>query len=94
MSSKRNLKKTIDYSVYEVINDCYTYLYLYPEKNPEKVIEIVDKAIRTKTVLIQKTNSKVKRNTKESKSLYKSINSELYNIVTESFNKLSDIIKE
>jgi len=56
MASKRELKKDIDYLTYEVVADCYTYMHMYPEKNRDEVMQIINDTIAVRNDLIERVN--------------------------------------
>jgi len=94
MASRRRLKKDIDFLSFEVISDCYNYNYLHPGKG-EQVIEIVKDTIVSRNQLIARVNHPDgKDNPKLVKAYYKSVYTELFANVDESFKKLSALIKE
>ncbi|MBI9058718.1 MAG: hypothetical protein JEZ01_13215 [Labilibaculum sp.] len=94
MASRRRLKKDIDFLSFEVISDCYNYNYLHPGKG-EQVTEIVKDTIVSRNQLIARVNHPDgKDNPNLVKAYYKSVYTELFANVDESFKKLSALIKE
>lgn len=94
MASRRRLKKDIDFLSFEVISDCYNYMYLHPGKN-DQVIDIVKDTIVSRNKLIARVNHPDgKDNAKLVKAYYKAVYTDLFTNVDESFKKLSSLIKE
>ncbi|RUT80178.1 hypothetical protein DLK05_00005 [Ancylomarina longa] len=94
MASIKRLKKDIDYLSFEVISDCYNYNYLHPGKN-EKVLDIVRDTIIARNQLIARVNHPDgKDNHKLVKSYYKAIFTDLLKGVDNSFERLSNLVKE
>ncbi len=93
MASRRRLKKDIDFLTFEVISDCYNYIYLHPE-NGEKVMDIVKETVASRNNLIARVNHPDgKDNPKLVKAHYKAVFSDLMTGIDSSFTKLSELIK-
>jgi len=93
MASRRKLKKDIDFLTFEVISDCYNYIYLHPG-NEEKVMEIIKETVANRNNLIARTNHPDgKDNAKMVKAHYKAVFTDLINNTDSSFTKLSELIK-
>jgi hypothetical protein len=45
MASIRELKKDIDYLVFEVVSDCLIYANLHSDDNSQRISEIIEDAI-------------------------------------------------
>ncbi|MCL2502417.1 MAG: hypothetical protein FWE30_02455 [Bacteroidales bacterium] len=88
MASLRRLKKDIDFLVEEVISDCCTFMYLYPDKKREEAIQIIQDAVELRNRLYAKVNHP-QDNPK--KLYYKAINRELLEGVDASFEKISGL---
>ncbi|CAM1339941.1 hypothetical protein [Tenacibaculum aestuarii] len=74
MSSVKNLKKDINYTLGDIIDICQITAQLNPEANKEKADAIVDEVIVTFDDLIAKVNAK---NVENKKAHYKSVSAEL-----------------
>ncbi|WP_428740592.1 hypothetical protein [Tenacibaculum sp.] len=74
MSSVKNLKKDINYTLGDIISICQIASELNPEANKEKADAIVDEVIVTFDDLIAKVNAK---NVENKKAHYKSVSAEL-----------------
>lgn len=90
MSSRRDLKKDIDYLIFEVISDCFTYSSVNPNKQDEKVSEIISDAITLRNDLVARVNHPDgKDNPKILKSFYKAVEKDLMQGVNSLFGRLS-----
>ena len=56
MAKLRNLKKDIDYLISEVLNDCYTLAYLFPDKQ-EAAREIINSAVDFRNEMFERVNN-------------------------------------
>lgn len=87
MASVRNLKKDINYTLGDIIEECYIAQMLAPA-NSEKTEAIIDEAIESFDALIEKLNAK---NIEDKRAHYKAINADLEakaNALVEKLNKL------
>jgi hypothetical protein len=57
MSSVKNLKKSIDSIIFEVISDCFTFGTVHPAEKEEQVAEIISDAVTLRNELIRRANS-------------------------------------
>jgi hypothetical protein len=67
MPSIRKLKKDIDYLIFEVISDCFTFGTLHPDDKAEEVSGIITDAVSLRNDLIRRVNNPEK--TDDPKSL-------------------------
>ena len=75
MASVRNLKKDINYVLADIIEECYMWQMLQEDdKKAEKAEKIIDEAIETFDVLIEKVHVKDVEN---NKAHFKAISKEL-----------------
>ena len=95
MASKRNVKKDISYLTYEVVSDCYTFMYLHPKKTKEKekAVNIITEILQTQDELIIRINNVDTKEKKEVKQYFKKIYEDLLNKVDHSFTELSKLTK-
>lgn len=93
MASKRNVKKDISYLTYEVVSDCYTFMYLHPDKEKEKAAKIISEILQTQDELISRINHIKTKDKKEVKQYFKQIYQDLFSKVDQSFTELSDLTK-
>jgi len=90
MANLRRIKKDIDFLVEEVISDCCTFMYLYPNKKKEEAVQIIVDAVALRNKLFAEVNNP-QENPK--KAYYKAINQELLTGVDTLFQKISDLTK-
>jgi hypothetical protein len=74
MANIRDLKKDINYVLGDIIEAAYVWELTNPDKDAKKSEKIIDEAIETFDVLIEKVNAKDVENKKKH---FKSINAEL-----------------
>lgn len=74
MASIKNLKKDINYTLGDLIEECYVWELLNPKADNKKSEAIIDEAIATFDALIAKLNAK---NVENKKAHYKAINADL-----------------
>jgi hypothetical protein len=95
MTTKRRLKKEIDYVVSDLILDCFTYANLYQKPNDEAVHEIVEGTLILRNELRDLANHPERRAETESmKSHYDNIAKTLIGGVNEGYEKLGKMVKE
>ncbi|MDR2127261.1 MAG: hypothetical protein LBP63_10590 [Prevotellaceae bacterium] len=94
MAKLRTLKKDIDYLISEVLGDCYTFVYLYPDKKKE-AIEIINDAVEFRNKMFERANKPDgKYDKKLVKVNYKSINQDLLTCVDGFFKRISELTKK
>lgn len=74
MASVKNLKKDINYTLGDIIEECYVWELLHPKEDSKKSEAIIDEAIETFDALLAKVNAKDIDN---KKAHYKEISEEL-----------------
>lgn len=90
MSNRRDLKKDIDYLVFEVISDCLSYSEIHPEKNSDKVSDIIADAVGLRNDLIARVNNPDgKDNPKILKAFYRTVEKDLAEGISALFERLS-----
>ena len=89
MASIRNIKKDIDYLVSEVVSDCCTFMYLYPEKKQEEALVIINDVIDLRNNLIARVNHPEGK----AKDHYKAIFKDLLTNVDAAFKNISELTK-
>jgi hypothetical protein len=95
MASVRELKKDIDYLVFEVVSDCLIYANLHDDDNSQKISEIIEDAIDLRNDLIARVNQPdSKENPKAVKLHYKTIRKDLFAGVDKMFGSLSSLSKK
>lgn len=90
MSSRRDLKKDIDYLVFEVIADCFAYSELHPDKNADELSGIITDSVSLRNDLIARVNNPDgKDNPKILKAFYRDVEKDLMEGVHGLFERLS-----
>lgn len=95
MASVRNLKKDIDYLVFEVISDCFTVMSVQPLDKSDELAEVVADAVKMRNELF----SRIKhpggnKNPELTKAYYKKIKLDLLEGIDALFERLSKIAKK
>jgi hypothetical protein len=92
MASVRELKKDIDFLVFEVISDCFVYSNRHPDNRSEELTALISEAVELRNDLIARVNNPDgKDNPKIVKAYYKSVAKDLMLGVDKLFEKLSAI---
>jgi len=95
MASVRELKKDIDYLIYEVISDCFVFSGLHPENKSDELSAVVSDAVEFRNDLIARVNNPDgKDNPKILKTYYKTLQKDLLTGVDKLFNRLSELSKK
>jgi hypothetical protein len=95
MSSVRNLKKDIDYLVYEVISDCFAFSGLHPDIKSDELSALISDTVDFRNDLLARVNNPDgSKNPKILKAYYKSIEKDLGKGVDELFERLSLLTKQ
>jgi hypothetical protein len=95
MASVRELKKDIDYLIYEVISDCFVFSSLHPDVRSEELSAIISDAVDLRNDLIARVNNPDgKDNPKIVKAFYKSVGKDLLAGADKLFSRLSDLTKK
>jgi hypothetical protein len=92
MASLRDLKKDIDYLIFEVISDCFVYSGMHPENKSDELSAIITDSVNFRNDLIARVNNPDgKDNPKILKGYYKSVEKDLLTGVDKLFTRLSTI---
>ncbi|MEN8746337.1 MAG: hypothetical protein ABF302_00115 [Polaribacter sp.] len=86
MASIKNLKKDINYTLGDLIEECYVYQLLNPKADVKASEALIDEAIATFDDLIAKLNAK---NVENKKAHYKGISLELETKASALVNKIN-----
>jgi hypothetical protein len=90
MASVRELKKDIDYLVFEVISDCFVYSNIHPDNKSDELTALISEAVEFRNDLIARVNNPDgKDNPKIVKAYYKTVGKDLLTGVDELFERLS-----
>ena len=92
MASIRELKKDIDYLVFEVISDCFVYSNVHPDNKTDELTALISDAVEFRNDLIARVNNPDgKDNPKIVKAYYKAVQKDLLSGVDKLFERLSSI---
>ena len=92
MASIRELKKDIDYLVFEVISDCFVYSNVHPDNKTDELTALISDAVEFRNDLIVRVNNPDgKDNPKIVKAYYKAVQKDLLSGVNKLFERLSSI---
>jgi hypothetical protein len=92
MASIRELKKDIDYLVFEVISDCFVYSNVHPDNKTDELTALISDAVEFRNDLIARVNNPDgKDNPKIVKAYYKTVQKDLLSGVDKLFERLSSI---
>jgi hypothetical protein len=90
MASVRELKKDIDYLVFEVISDCFVYSNIHPDNKSDELSTLISDAVEFRNDLIARVNNPDgKDNPKIVKAYYKTVEKDLITGVDKLFERLS-----
>ncbi len=93
MTSRRRIKKEIDYVVSDLILDCLTYTHLYKKPDDEEALQIVQGTLILRNELRDLANHPEKKSESESvKSHYDNIAKTLIGGVEEGYEKLGKLV--
>lgn len=92
MASVRELKKDIDYLIFEVISDCFVYSNIHPENKSDELTVLISEAVEFRNDLIARVNNPDgKDNPKIVKTYYKTVAKDLLIGVDKLFERLSTL---
>lgn len=92
MASVRELKKDIDYLVFEVISDCFVFSGLNPDNKSDELSVLISDAVNFRNDLIARVNNPDgKDNPKIIKAYYKTVQKDLLEGVDKLFTRLSEL---
>lgn len=88
MASIKNLKKDINYTLGDIIEECYVWELVNPKEDASKSEAIIDEAITTFDALIDKVNAK---NIENKKLHFNGISKELEEKAKSLVDKLNNL---
>jgi hypothetical protein len=92
MASVRELKKDIDYLIFEVISDCFVYSNIHPENKTDELTALISEAVEFRNDLIARVNNPDgKDNPKIVKAYFKTVAKDLLVGVDKFFERLSEL---
>ena len=95
MANIRELKKDIDYLVYEVISDCFTAMSVQPENRSDELAKVVGDAVVLRNELFSRTRHPGGKDSKKVvKDHYKKLRTDLIEGVDKLFERISKVAKK
>ncbi|MEE4114717.1 MAG: hypothetical protein V2I37_01035 [Marinilabiliaceae bacterium] len=95
MASIKDLKKDIDYLIYEVISDCFTVMSVQAGEKSDEVAEIVSDAVKLRNDLFSRVKHPGgKEDPKIMKDFYRKLRFDLIEGVDSLFERLSKLTKK
>ncbi len=91
MANIRNLKKDINYVTSELVVECFTYNFLFPNKSQDELAAIISDSVNMKAALIQQINEAKKGKKDELKQHYINIRKEFKTQVESLAERLSKL---
>jgi hypothetical protein len=92
MASVRELKKDIDFLVFEVIADCFVFSGVHPDNKSDELSAIISDAVNFRNDLIARVNNPDgKDNPKILKTYYKTVEKDLMTGADKLFTRLSEL---
>jgi hypothetical protein len=92
MASVRELKKDIDYLIFEVISDCFVFSNIHTENKTDELSVLISDAVEFRNDLIARVNHPDgKDNPKIVKAYYKTVGKDLLTGVDKLFERLSTL---
>lgn len=88
----RDYKKDVEYVVGEFVDDCSLFIALNPDKNTEKLTEVVEEAVALYNDLKDKVYAKVEP--KRKKAWFDGLRKEMFEKTDALYEKLSAIVAE
>lgn len=95
MTTRRRLKKEIDYVVSDLVIDCMTYANLYQKPNDKETLQIVEDTMELRNKLRNMANHPEQRNNNDSaKAYYDSISQTLIEGIDKGYAKLGKLVNK
>ena len=95
MTTRRRLKKEIDYVVSDLILDCMTYANLYQKPNDQEALQVVQETMEMRNQLRNMANHpEQKDNSESAKTYYDNIAKTLVEEVDKGYGKLGKLVNK
>ena len=95
MTTRRRLKKEIDYVVSDLVIDCMTYANLYQKPNDEDALQIVQDTMELRNQLRHMANHPEQRkNSEKAKAYYENISKTLVEGVDKGYGRLGKLVNK
>ncbi len=92
MASRKELKKDIDYLVFELIAECYSCIYENPDKDLSGFEGVINDAIQLKENMISRINQFDPAESKKSNRYFKSVRHDLVDGIKVGYEKLNAML--
>jgi hypothetical protein len=92
MASRKELKKDIDYLIFELVADCYGCIYENPEKDMSGFETVINEAFLLKENLISRINRYNASPEEKPRVFFKSVREDLVNGLKDGYEKLEKIV--
>lgn len=92
MASRKELKKDVDYLVFELVADCYGCIYENPDMDLSGFERVINEAVELKEVLITRINQYDPSEKGNSRKYFKSIRHDLVKGLKGGYEKLNTIM--
>lgn len=95
MTTRRRLKKEVDYVISDLVLDCMTYTHIQQKPNDEDTLRIIQETMELRTKLRNDINHpEQKENSQSTKSYYNSIAKTLFEGVDKGYSKLGKLMNK
>lgn len=91
MAAIRKLKKEINEVTTELVLECFTYNYIYPDKNEKELAGIIADGVQMRIDLIKKINAVRKSTENPLQSQMKEVRSEFQNRLDALVERISEM---
>lgn len=91
MASRKNLKKDIDYLIFELIADCYGFIYENPDQDLSGFEGVINDAIGLKEDLITRINQFDPNEQGRARPFFKEVRRDLIQGLKSGYEKLEKI---
>ena len=81
MSSKRKLKKDVNYVTYELLTECFTLRHFHPAVDEKKFEETVREVVNKRNELISRVNNPEQKEGENLKNYYNKIREEMVELI-------------
>lgn len=93
MASRKDLKKDIDYFVFDLISDCYTCIDENPDKDLSGLEQIINDVIDLQDSLVSRINNFDSKGEENSKDYFNNIKADLAEGLKKGYEALNELKK-
>lgn len=94
MASVRNFKKDINFVTSELVIECFTYNYLFPEKKHDDLAKIISDSLALRSDLFKLVNAVKTSKNNTAKNQFKAIRNSFIERVEDIVKRLEKLDKE